>query len=73
MIENEWVEVVPMTKLKEADARLKQWLADHGIEESYLEPHDIRQDLHRTVRGSEAVYFLRRSKLRRLLGGDAPQ
>ena len=69
MTAHEWVEIVPLVKLAEADERLKQWLSEHGIQESQLAPDDIRQDVHRTVRGSESVYFLRRSTLERLIKG----
>lgn len=68
MIEKDWVQVVPMTMLSEADGKLSKWLTEHGIERSQLLPDDIRQDIHRTTRGSESVYFLRRAKLIRLLG-----
>jgi len=65
--EDDFIEVIPHTRLSEATRLWADWLRSRGLKESDFREHEIAQEVGRAQVGSFSIIRVRRSALERLL------
>lgn len=69
----EWAEVVPLTRMKDAERAFETWLRAHDLTVADIGPENIVKRIHRVVGGSAIDVFIRRSVLDDVLSRQLDQ